>query len=297
MEKKQREQHEQADGNTETSDCKVKRGRHWEVTINNVNEMNKNPRSWDRFDKYVFQLERGENGGHIHIQGYIYQKKMLTFASLKKIFPGAHLKQAFNPKALIAYCQKEKTRIEGPWVKNIPKPLKLITNLRGWQKEIETLVGTEPDDRTIHWYWNPKGCAGKTVLSKYLHIKHQALPLGGAKKDCLYGVSEWVSEYSELKVALFDIERSHEDYVSYAAIEKIKDGLFFSTKYESKVCCYNSPHVIVFANFLPKLEALSADRWHVVRIDDEENEEAAAPAALPTSGRVARVRFPNTMFS
>ena len=58
-----------------------------------------------------------------------------------------------------------------------------------------------------------------------------------------------------------DFTRDVEEYVSYQAIEAIKNGIFYNTKYESKMITYNSPHVIIFANFFPDITKLSSDRW------------------------------------
>ena len=55
--------------------------------------------------------------------------------------------------------------------------------------------------------------------------------------------------------------------MSYIAIEGIKDGCFFSAKYEAGMCVYNPPHVMVFANKAPELTMLSSDRWVVKCLD------------------------------
>ena len=34
------------------------------------------------------------------------------------------------------------------------------------------ILKTEPDERTIHWFWEPKGNVGKTTLCKWLVVKH-----------------------------------------------------------------------------------------------------------------------------
>jgi len=69
------------------------------------------------------------------------------------------------------------------------------------------------------------------------------------------------------KVVIIDIPRTSESFVSYGGIEKIKDGCFFSGKYESGMVLYDNPHVICFANFPPVSETMSADRWHIVKIE------------------------------
>ena len=57
-----------------------------------------------------------------------------------------------------------------------------------------------------------------------------------------------------------------EEYVSYGAIEKIKNGYYMCSKYESKPIIRNPPHIIIMANFEPDYEALSKDRWIVIAI-------------------------------
>jgi len=54
---------------------------------------------------------------------------------------------------------------------------------------------------------------------------------------------------------IVDISRAQEEYVDhvYPFIEKLKDGIIFSPKYESlNVKLERIPHVIVMANFMPK---------------------------------------------
>lgn len=74
---------------------------------------------------------------------------------------------------------------------------------------------------------------------------------------------------------MFNLARSLEDAVSYQAIEQLKDGVCFSSKYEARLKSFPPPHVIVFANFAPKLEAdvkskgkLSKDRIWLIDLDE-----------------------------
>jgi len=57
-----------------------------------------------------------------------------------------------------------------------------------------------------------------------------------------------------------------EEYISYGAMEKIKNGFYMSSKYESKPIIRNCPHIICFANFEPDYDKLSQDRWKVHNI-------------------------------
>ena len=74
----------------------------------------------------------------------------------------------------------------------------------------------------------------------------------------------------ECDCVMFDIPRAHGGSISYSSLESIKNGMVCNTKYETGVKVFNSPHVIIFANFPPdKPELLSDDRWNVVNIGDE----------------------------
>jgi hypothetical protein len=72
------------------------------------------------------------------------------------------------------------------------------------------------------------------------------------------------------KIVFIDIPRSQRDYVQYGMLEKIKDGLFCSGKYESTTVIMNPPHMIFMANFPPEMDPEKADvspnRWVITRI-------------------------------
>ena len=137
------------------------------------------------------------------------------------------------------------------------KPPELDLVLRPWQNDLLEEVLLPADDRKIIWYFDPLGGLGKSTMAKYLCGNHDAIMVGGTKKDILYA-------YDNQEIVLFDLSRTAEGRVSYSAMEDIKNGLFFSSKYTSKmVVRNNNAHVIVFANWLPDLDALSRDRWDI----------------------------------
>lgn len=67
----------------------------------------------------VFQLERGEESGLLHLQGYTELTRMQRFTYLKNNWPHfatCHFEaRVATAEQAIAYCQKEETRIAGPW--------------------------------------------------------------------------------------------------------------------------------------------------------------------------------------
>lgn len=212
---------------------------------------------------YIVDREVGEEGTP-HLQGYIESPvKIRPIEKFKTT--RVHWEKCKGTKDdNIKYCSKD-----GDFVTSfdVDEPLDLITEdqLYDWQREIVQIIEQKPDKRTIHWYWEAVGGVGKTEFVKYLCHHYGAVILEGKKADVLYCAAEHKS-----KLYLWDLERSMEDYVSYASLEKIKNGLYMCAKYESKPIIRNNPHVFVFANFPPEQRMLSADRWNIVQITKPE---------------------------
>lgn len=212
---------------------------------------------------FTFQQEIGDKGKYEHYQGTFQLQKRNRMSALKKLlWDEIHLEPTRNIEASEKYCMKEKGRIDGPW--KYPNDVKTIeeNKLYDWQKDVINIVKEEPDDRTIHWIWDEKGCAGKTTFAKYLCIKYNACYISGNSKDIKFMAAE-----KDSPIYIFDFVRSMEDKISYEAIESIKNGIYFSGKYESKQVIRNCPHVICMANFRPEKIKLSLDRWHVVQLE------------------------------
>ncbi len=97
----------------------------------------------------------------------------------------------------------------------------------------------------------------------YVHLE-EVIILCGKRNDIAYQVVK----NGTCKIALYDIPRTHMDYVSYEAIEMVKNGLVTTGKYEGGTICFNTPHVICFANAPPDVEKLSKDRWAIWKIEN-----------------------------
>lgn len=234
----------------------------WCFTLNNYTDDEflhiKNSLSSDSSNKWIIGKETGESGTP-HLQGYCNFNKKTRLTALKKINTRIHWEKCKGSEDQnIKYCSKD-NNYELFNIK-IKKPIKTLKEeqLYDWQKNLINIVESEPDDRTVYWYWEPTGKAGKSTFAKYLGIKYGAIPVEGKKNDILYTCATYESD-----IYIFDFERTMEDFVPYGAIEKIKNGFFLAGKYESKPIIRNSPHVIIFANFEPDYKSLSQDRWIV----------------------------------
>lgn len=222
---------------------------------------------------YIFQEEVGEEGTP-HLQGYVkFHRKVRPLSAVS--FPGSeriHWEKCRSPKHAIEYCRKQESRV-GKTYTNIEFPEKIVLieskEMKPWQHSILTILEGPRDPRSIYWYYDYVGNTGKSRLAKYLVVKMKALVLGGKSSDMKYGVIKYMEKNNGIapKIIIFDIPRCSHDYVSYQGIEEVKNGLFFSPKYESDMCVFNPPHVICFANDLPDTSKLSKDRWVISEIE------------------------------
>ena len=215
--------------------------------------------------KYIIGDETGDSGTP-HLQGYVEFKSKLRPLSLK-LSNRIHWEKARgNSDENYRYCSKQNVKICYGW----PKPIKVITELRHFQKEVIKLIETEPDDRSIHWYYDYKGNSGKSALVKLLCYKYGAIVCAGKGADMKYQIAKYVEKNGEgPKIVIFDIPRAVLDYISYQGIEEIKNGCFASSKYESEMVIMNSPHILCFANELPDTGKLSKDRWRIHDLNPE----------------------------
>lgn len=253
---------------------KKQRARSWFFTYNNPDI------SWSHLShllggfgvvKLVGQRERGESGTE-HYQGVVQFKNQITFNTLKNIDHAIHWERCKDLKKAIEYCTKEESRIDGPWAEGWQLPVKPSTirvqDFYLWQSSVYDWISVEPDTRTIRWIWDSRGNNGKTALAKKLVTEKSALFLSGKGADIKYSIATALSRNLSVKICLFHYVRDQENFISYQALEEVKDGIFFSSKYESTTCVYDSPHVIVLANFRPDTSRLSQDRWKIYQIDD-----------------------------
>lgn len=134
--------------------------------------------------------------------------------------------------------------------------------LRPWQFETVTSVN-EPcpqNNRKITWIFD-EGNTGKSFLCTYLAINYNALCLEGGKKQDL------ACAYKGQPIVCFDFTRSSQEFVNYDAIEAIVNGKIFSSKYNSGCKIYPKPWVLCFANWLPKINTMTKDRWNIFTIN------------------------------
>lgn len=216
--------------------------------------------------KWVIAKEHHEDG-KIHWHAYvIYDKKIDVRGADAFDCCGVHPNINRPDNGWLTYITKDNDFETYNW--KIEKPLKLITPDLEWEKEILEIITTEPDDRSIYWYWSRDGGVGKTSFCKYLSAKHDAIPLNGKGSDMLNGVANYKLKKGYCpELVVVPIPKTFDTtYLNYTGIELVKDMYFYSGKYEGTTIVGNCPHVFVFANCEPCFEKLQRDRWIVREI-------------------------------
>ena len=262
-----------------------KRGRNFLVTWHNyTDQWPEVLRKIECIKEFHGQVEKGEVTGKLHVQVAIQFKDAKTMSAAHKSIPGfkGWFLIARKWEAVKNYCTKEKTRVSDPVHSNEEERLEDCLEDRcyyEWQLEVANLVRTRAhkDERVIHWYWDPDGNAGKTSFAFHMNLIDEDYfyyvnSKGADIKCAIAGVVAYQKKkFKRIKLGcvFFNYVRSAEDYISYDALESIKDRIFFNGKYESGRCMMQPVHVICLANFEPNMTRCSTDRWRVVKITDE----------------------------
>lgn len=276
------------EGNTKTSptnqeivkEKRINGAKRWLFTWNNY------PDNWlallaPIFEKsvgYIFGHEVGKKGTK-HIQGYIeFKEKVRPIGYLgipKTIHWGDKDGKAAkgSKESNIVYCSKDGNVDEASTFR-LPREIKFPDSIGTlpWQLEILKIIKTEPDDRTIHWFWSHEGGLGKTTFTKWLQKFHGACMVAGKGNDVRNGVLTWVEDKGDYpELVIFPIPRTfNTDYLSYEALENIKDMCFYSGKFKGGQVCGPCPHVVIFANVPPTCDEEFMKRICVNRIDTKE---------------------------
>ena len=256
-------------GNTEINSKRGSPALHWIGTINNYTAEDKEILSGSKeIDICIAQTEIGEENGVPHLQFYIKLHKKQRLIALKKIFKRAHLEKVNNIEKAIEYCQKEETKT-GEWelFRNTFKreKLRMVTIDLFNSEQINTIniiKSFNGEYRKILWFLDYKGGYGKSLICKYFYDQCGALILNGGKaNDINFILKEYIEQKRQINTIIFDIPRCSLEYMNYAAIENIYNGIISCNKYESCILRYNPPKkIIVMANEEPDYDKWSGDR-------------------------------------
>lgn len=201
-------------------------------------------------------ISQGHDKDHLSVlcRAYLYSLKYEKFVPTR--YPYCHLhntqKKEFREFVDQFYQEQE--------IDNMPELMKDL-ELREWQQEVVMALMMQ-NDRHILWLYDEEGGRGKTTLAKYLTKEYQALILhNGSTPDVAMA-------YNKEKYVIFDYTRT-EERINYKAIEHLKNGIIFSSKYQSKMKFFPPPKILCLSNNLPDITGLSKDRWHILEFDPQ----------------------------
>jgi len=250
------------------SPSKPIRSRKWAFTLNNWTEQ-EYISIWNycKTQKhYIIGKEVGELGTP-HLQGFFESKNTVSNITLKNLNNRMHLTRCRgNNDENLNYCSKDGNYVTNMTLEYVEHldPVIDFDKMYDWQSNIvNTIKNTKPNNRTINWYYDPIGNKGKTTLCKYLLRNKLAMYIcSGKSADIKY----ILSESKDCRDLVFDFNRSIERNPPYALMEELKNGILFNTKYEGSCKEIATPHIFIFANFLPDLNKLSQDRWNIIEL-------------------------------
>lgn len=162
-----------------------------------------------------------------------------------------------------------------------------------WQTDLieETKAKCTPrEERKIIWYYDEVGNTGKSTLTRYLHItepkKWYTTEDMGSSRDAATVIKNAVTTGWIGHGMIIDLPRQARNKEKlYVSLESIKNGKITSQKYNGCTITFQKPHLIVFANWLPKTNLLSRDRWDIRRMtrvdeDDFNSEVIVSPISI-----------------
>lgn len=145
---------------------------------------------------------------------------------------------------------------------------------RPFQKQIIDLIKSErADRRTIYWIYDKVGKSGKSILCEYLMLYHGAIITGTKGSDMKHAIVRYqeITKHQPVIICLNMARSASFSKDTALSIEEIKDGLFFSGKFNSGAyIAINKPYVFIFANHNPAKykHFFTEDRWKVYSISE-----------------------------
>lgn len=229
-------------------------------------------RDWNA-KKWVLGLEQG-SGGYRHWQARvrlsgaaeraftgIFNEVVVVkfFDWMKQHYPRAHIEEANDE-------EWEYERKEGRYLtsEDTPEIIRMrYGKLRDHQRRFLNLVNTQ-NDRQVDVLVDPKGSWGKSWLVGHMYETGQGFWVPPTTDSVNTMIKDIASGYRGEKYILIDIPRSWKwsDQL-YTAIEMLKDGIVYDTRYASKRRNIRGVKVVCFTNVMPKITALSLDRWRI----------------------------------
>lgn len=203
---------------------------------------------------WTIGYEVGRDGyRHIHVR----LNARCTEEELRKSFPGVHTETGSTEDDW--YERKDGHFVSSKDTVDVRRCR--FGTLRRNQKEVLELLDRQTDRQVLIWF-DSTGGVGKSFFTRWL-IERGAAYYVPPTVDNVKQIIQWVcSGYKGQKYIVIDIPRSAKWTESlYTGIEAIKDGIVYDTRYAAKLRDIWGVKILVLTNTMPRLDALSKDRW------------------------------------
>lgn len=239
--------------------------------------------------KFAFQLEEGRRNGFRHWQVRLSLLAKRTVASLvTDVLPQIHNNpydwsltsdNVHNGPKHFNYVMKLDTRIDGPWTDKDPcaqpprltRDVQTFMNLghKPWHTYAETYA-KKYDERKILLVLDVDGDSAKSVFLRYLKYQEIANVVPSTVETAKQLI-EFVHGQEERGCYCFNIPRSMKQdgnnlYKLFTAIETLKDGSLYDTRYSTREREIERPQIIVCLNDLPDFSLLTKKRWEILEL-------------------------------
>jgi hypothetical protein len=176
------------------------------------------------------------------------------------------------------------------------KELKEI-KLNRWQKDFKKILSSEANNRrAIFWIYDEIGGKGKSMFCDYLQANNPentyVFTSTGSLKDLGDVLRNWMQMGNKPEHVIIDLPRTCEDKNSiYGFLECLKNGRVTCTKYKGTTLIFKPPTVTVFANWKPKIDKMSIDRWKIynIHIDKLIEEKSFKKIEIPKKENVITI--------
>ena len=206
--------------------------------------------------KWIIAKETGKDG-YEHWQVRLSTNR--SFEQIHGVFPQGHIEQSTEWSD---YERKEANFVCSEDTNDVLRCRfgKLRENQRRILREVNA-----SGDRSIVTVFDPKGSTGKSFLCRWL-FEHNIGFYVPPTVRTTQGIIQYVaSGYRGQRIIVIDIPRSSRwTNELYEGIEAIKDGLVYDTRYSAKMRDIWGVKVLCLTNTMPKINALSKDRWTIL---------------------------------
>ena len=244
--------------------------------------------------KWCFQEEKSLDNyqhynGRISLFGKVYESQLHKVVIKDTLLNKAHWsrtsKECTRGNKFWEYCSKGFTRVgESHESRNqplyIPVHVKKMKKLHNFQQDIIDSIGVI--DELIHVVVQPIGGVGKSSIVNYV-LSHRLgffIPYIKNYKNIIEAVHGMVDSCPEkwgtpkqAQLFMLDLPKAiNSDGMSdiFCALEDIKNGRIFDTRYKFQYRMINPPAIWVFTNIMPDEGLLSKRKFHLTTVINRE---------------------------